>query len=118
VLERLYKERRRVVVWVADPGKLQILDDYLWTFRQLSFVPHAVWSSELGELEEPVVLVAEPANPNRADVLVVGDDLPPADWAATFEEVHDLVPPGADGDERGRFWERWRREHGAEGGEG
>lgn len=118
LVEKLFKSRRRVVVWVGDQGRLKILDDYLWTFRRLSFVPHAVWSPELGELDEPVVLVAEPANPNRADVLVVGDDTPPAEWAATFDEVHDLVPPGEAGDERRRFWEQWRRDCGVEGGRG
>jgi len=116
LVERLYRDRRRVVVWVGDEGRLHILDDYLWTFRRLSFVPHAVWSPELGDLDEPVVLLAEPANPNRSDVLVVGDDPPPGDWAAGFQEVHDLVPPGEEGDERRRFWEQWRRDHGLEDG--
>lgn len=114
LIEKLYKERRRVVVWVGDPGKLQILDDYLWTFRRLSFVPHAVWSPEMGSVDEPVVLLAEPGNPNRAGVIVVGDDPPPGDWAASFEVVYDLVPPGEKGDERQRFWERWRRDHGVD----
>ena len=116
-MEKLYKQRRRIVVWVGDQGRLQILDDYLWTFRRLSFVPHAVWSPELGDLDEPVVLVAEPANPNRADVMVVGDDPPPGEWAATFDEVHDLVSSGEDGDERRQFWRQWRRDHEVEGGE-
>jgi DNA polymerase-3 subunit chi len=115
-LETLYKQRRRIVVWVSDQGRLQILDDYLWSFRRLSFVPHAVWSAELGDLDEPVVLLAEAANPNRADVLVVGDEPPPGEWAATFDEVHDLVHTGEDGEERRQFWGRWRREHGVEGG--
>ena len=114
LVERLYKDRRRVVVWVGDEGRLHILDDYLWTFRRLSFVPHAVWSPDLGDLDEPVVLVAEPANPNRADILVVGDDLPPGEWAAGFDEVHDLVPRDEDGDERRRFWELWSHDHGVE----
>ena len=117
LLEKLHRQRRHVVVWVGDQGRLQILDDYLWSFRRLSFVPHAVWSPELGDLDDPVVLLAEPANPNRADVMVVGDDPPPGDWAATFDEVHDLVPAGDDGDERRQFWQQWRRDHGVGGGE-
>ena len=106
--ERLHRARSRVVVWVADEGRRQILDDYLWTFRKLAFVPHAVWSPEVGDLDDPVVLVGEPVNPNRATVLVVGDDPPPGAWAATFDEVHDLIPPGPGGEERSTFWERWR----------
>ena len=116
LVEELYRDGRRLVVWVADEGRLQILDDYLWTFRKLSFVPHSVWSPGLGEVDDPVTLLSAPANPNRASVLLVGDQLPPGDWAATFEEVHDLVGRGEDGERRRQFWQEWAAEHGVEGG--
>jgi DNA polymerase-3 subunit chi len=118
LVESLYKQRRKVVIWIEDKGRLKIFDDYLWTFRKLSFVPHAVWTSDMREVDDPVVLVAEPANPNMAGVLVVGDGFPPGDWAATFEEVHDLVESGDDGVKRRAFWESWSRENNGEGGDG
>jgi DNA polymerase-3 subunit chi len=117
LVEALYKQRRRVVVWVADEGRLQILDDYLWTFRRLSFVPHAVWTESIGDFDEPVALVSQAVNPNGAGILVVGDGLPPGDWAATFEEVHDLIPTGSDGEDRREHWEQWQRDQGLGGGE-
>jgi DNA polymerase-3 subunit chi len=108
LLERLYESRSRVVVWVADEGRRQILDDYLWTFQKLSFLPHVLWGPNLGEVDEAIALVGETANPNRATVLVVGDEPPPGAWAATFEEVHDLIAPGEGGEERRAFWDRWQ----------
>jgi DNA polymerase IIIc chi subunit len=108
LLSRLHAARERVVVWVADEGRRQILDDYLWTFQKLAFLPHLLWGPDLGTVEEPVVLVGEPANPNGASILVVGDDPPPGAWAASFDEVHDLIPPGEDGQRRAEFWERWK----------
>jgi DNA polymerase IIIc chi subunit len=108
LLSRLHESRARVVVWVADEGRRQILDDYLWTFQKLAFLPHVLWGPSLGEVEESIVLVGEPANPNRATVLVVGDDPPPGAWAASFDEVHDLIPPGKNGNDRRAFWDRWR----------
>jgi DNA polymerase IIIc chi subunit len=110
LLSRLYESRARVVVWVADEGRRQILDDYLWTFEKLAFLPHVLWGPELGDVEESIVLVGEPNNPNRAKVLVVGDDPPPGVWAAGFDEIHDLVPPGEGGAERRAFWERWQQD--------
>ena len=107
LIQQLHRDRRRVVVWVADEGRRQILDDYLWTFEQLSFVPHQLWSPSLGEVDDPVVLLGEPANPNRAEVLVVGDDPPPVDWARGFAEVHDLLPSGPDGERREAWWRNW-----------
>ena len=110
LLERLHQERRRVVVWVADEGRRQIFDDDLWTYQKLAFLPQVLWSPKLGEVDDAVVLVGEPANPNRATVLVVGDDLPPGPWAATFDAVHDLIAPGPAGEERRDFWDRWQKD--------
>jgi len=108
LIESLAADGHRLIVWVADEGRRQIFDDWLWTFDKISFVPHALWQPSLGEVEDPVVLVGEPGNPNRATVLVIGDDLPPEGWARDFDEVHDLIAPGADGDERRGWWEQWR----------
>jgi DNA polymerase IIIc chi subunit len=108
LLSRLYESRARVVVWVADEGRRQILDEYLWTFQKLAFLPHVLWGPGLGEVEEAIALVGESVNPNQATVLVVGDDPPPSAWAATFDEIHDLIAPGEGGEERRAFWDRWQ----------
>ncbi len=76
LIESLAADGHRLVVWVADEGRRQIFDDWLWTFDKGSFVPHAAWQPSLGDVEDPVVLLGEPANPNSATVLVIGDDLP------------------------------------------
>jgi DNA polymerase IIIc chi subunit len=110
LLSTLHESRSRVVVWVADEGRRQILDDFLWTFQKLAFLPHVLWGPSLGEVEESIVLVGEPVNPNGATVLVVGDGMPPGQWAASFEEVHDLIAPGDAGDERRAFWDRWQQD--------
>jgi len=111
LVEAMVSDRRRLVIWVADEGRRQILDDYLWTFSKLSFVPHVVWQPSMGEVDEPVVLVGEPGNPNRAGALVVGDDLPPEDWAREFDEVHDFIPPGDDGEQRRTWWRTWSEDN-------
>jgi DNA polymerase IIIc chi subunit len=105
LVAKLHGERRPVVVWVSDEDRLRILDDFLWTADKLGFLPHAVAAEGVDMAGEPVVLVCRPVNPNRAAVLVVGDGLPPLDWAAGFDEVHDLVAAGAAGDERRVHWQ-------------
>lgn len=110
LLSKFYESRARVVVWVADEGRRQIFDDYLWTFQKLAFLPHVLWGPNLGEVEDAIALVGEPVNPNQATVLIVGDDPPPGAWAATFDEVHDLIAPGQGGEERRAFWDRWQND--------
>jgi len=108
----LYAAGRRIVVWVDDEGRRQALDDFLWTFAKLGFVPHALWTPSMGDIEDPVALVGEPANPNRAQVLVIADEPPDGEWMAAFEEIHDLVPEGPEGEERAAAWDSWRMRHG------
>lgn len=110
-IERLYSEGRKIIVWVADDRLRTVLDEYLWTYEQLAFIPHIVWTEGMGEVMDPVVLVAREANPNRAEALVVADELPPEDWVTTFDEVHDFIPPGDEGVEREAWWARWREAH-------
>ncbi len=113
VAEKLYLDGKRMVIWVADEGRRAILDEYLWTFRQLAFMPHVVWEEGMGEIPDRVVLLGRPANPNQGEVLVIGDGLPPGEWAAGFEEVHDFVTADEDGQEREAFWADWRRAAGS-----
>ncbi len=110
-VERLYAEGRKIVVWAADDRLRTVLDEYLWTYEELAFVPHSVWTKEMGEVIDPVVLVGQEANPNGAEALVVADELPPEEWVSTFDEVHDFIPPGDEGVEREAWWTRWREAH-------
>jgi DNA polymerase IIIc chi subunit len=104
LIEGLYLAGKRVVVYCADGGRASILDSYLWTFAQQSFVPHAIWNGE-SDVEEPVVLVTgAPVNPNAATVLVVADRLDDPRSAADFSEIHDLATRGAGDAGKAEAW--------------
>lgn len=91
LIEALYAKGKRVVAWVADGGRASTFDEYLWTFAQHSFVPHALAASG-EEVEDPVAVVTGAlANPNHAEVLVIVDLLPNVQDAAGFAEIHDFV---------------------------
>ena len=103
--EALYKRGQRVVVWLSDRGRAAVLDEYLWTFAQNSFVPHAIWDG-IGDADEPVVIVSGVlANPNRAEVLVVGDRLHDPAAAREWSEVHDFVTGAAEDEGKKAAWE-------------
>jgi DNA polymerase-3 subunit chi len=105
LVERLYQSGKRVTVFLADRGRASMFDDYLWTFAQNSFVPHAIWDGQ-GEASDPVVVVTGTlSNPNGADVLVIGDRLAdPAD-ASAFSEIHDFVTTSPEDQGKAKAWE-------------
>ncbi len=102
--EALYRGGSRVVLFVSDRGRAAVLDEYLWTFAQNSFVPHALWDGA-GSPDEPVVIVAGSlANPNGASVLVVGDRLDEPGAAREWDEIHDFVTGAAEDEGKRAAW--------------
>ncbi len=67
----------RCVVRAADAALLAQLDAALWTFDPASFLPHAVDGDFAAE--QPVLLTAEPADANAADLLTVVDGALPGE---------------------------------------
>lgn len=82
---------RRVVVWLADERKAKMFNDYLWTFADESFVPHALWTGT-GEVEETVVVATGSlASAGQAQALVLLDPPDDVESLGLFEVVHDLA---------------------------
>ncbi len=105
LVERIYQSGKRVAVYLSDRGRASMLDDYLWTFAQNSFVPHTLWDGQ-GTADDPVVVVTGAlANPNRAEVLVIGDQLADREAAKAFAEVHDFVTASSEDQGKAQAWE-------------
>jgi DNA polymerase-3 subunit chi len=105
LIERLYQAGRRVTVWVADSSRASVLDQYLWTFAQSSFVPHALWDGST-EIDDPVAIVTGTlTNRNRSDVLVIGDTIADPASARDWPEVHDLASAAAEDEGKREAWE-------------
>ncbi len=103
--EKAYKLGHRVYIHAATPAQAAECDELLWTFRQGSFVPHALAGSE-SEAASPVCIAA--GQPQREfDLLInLADDVPL--FFSRFERVAELVdaaPRTRDlGRERFRFY--------------
>jgi len=105
LVERLYHAGKRVAVLLTDSGRATMFDEYLWTFAQHSFVPHALWDGG-SQLEDPVVVITGTvSNPNAATVLVIGDRIGESQDAAAFPEVHDFVTASPEDEGKRNAWE-------------
>jgi len=107
----LYNDQRKCLVWLADEGRRTAFDEYLWNYEKLAFIPHIVWQAGMEEVPDPIVLLGDTFNPNASEVLVVADDLPPADWIGGFSEIHEFLSPGEAGETRKAWWIEWQKEH-------
>jgi len=98
LLEKSLERGWRVVVQSTSQERADALDAHLWTYRDDSFLPHAIWRAGAGDAaDQPIVLAVEEANPNGANVRFLVDSAAlPADGDVYERMV--LVFNGDDGD--------------------
>jgi DNA polymerase III subunit chi len=98
LLEKSLERGWRVVVQSTSQERADALDAHLWTYRDDSFLPHAIWRGGAGDAaDQPIVLAVEEANPNGANVRFLVDNAAlPADCDPYERMV--LVFNGDDGD--------------------
>lgn len=84
VAGKRYRAGRRLVVYCSDATRLAAFDKLLWTFEDISFLPHVLANDPLAA-SSPIVLTAQaPAAP----VADAGGELP---WLMNLD---DDCPPG------------------------
>ncbi|WIY53824.1 DNA polymerase III subunit chi [Devosia sp. YIM 151766] len=67
LLEKTLERGWRAVVEIGSRERAEALDSHLWTYRDDSFLPHALAGDETDALQ-PILLTTEPDNPNGASV--------------------------------------------------
>jgi DNA polymerase-3 subunit chi len=102
----------RIYVHAESEQQAAQLDDLMWTFKQGSFVPHALCDADL-DVEFPILIgYQEPSVPvhaahaDRPREVLVNLRLQLPDFFARFERVAEIVAPDEAGKQAGR--ERFR----------
>lgn len=82
----------------------EILDDLLWTFRDISFIPHTL-QDDTGDTKSPVLIGWEDQYPDNAGVLInLTPEIP--EFAGRFSRIVEIV--AGDEIDRQRARDRFR----------
>lgn len=101
---KAWKQGHRLHILAASRDQAQALDELLWTFHDISFLPHALLGEEAGPV--PVTIGWPGQAQDEGDVLInLSAELP--EQAGAFQRVAEVV--AADEDQRRRARERYRR---------
>lgn len=107
LVRKIHRAGQKVVVCGTDVALLERLDEALWTFSALEFIPH-VWAQDALAAQTPVVLSgmngATESLPHHEVLVNLGGAQPP--WFASFERLIEVV--GDDEADRAGARERWR----------
>src|SRR5580692_4854188 len=86
LLEKSLERGWRVVVQSTSEERTDALDAHLWTYRDDSFLPHAI--SRTGDAEDqPVLLTVAETNPNHANVRFLIDNAALPQDCASYERM-------------------------------
>jgi DNA polymerase-3 subunit chi len=86
LLEKSLERGWRVAVQASSQERIEALDQYLWTFREDSFLPHACDRDGDAALQ-PVLLTLSADNRNAAQVRFLIDGVPMPDDAASYLRI-------------------------------
>ncbi len=85
LIETIWLKDNKILIYCEDQSRLAELDNMLWAYEQLSFLPHVLEDDELVR-ETPIVLSASQKNHNNANILVCLDPQT-FEFANAFEKV-------------------------------
>ena len=112
--EKAYNLKHTIYIHTSSPGHCEQMDDLLWTFKQNSFVPHALVNSN--DVDTPVLLGWQDdtvENLSQHDVLINLTDSVP-EFFTRFNRVIELVDQNEQVLQQSRLRFKQYREHGFE----
>lgn len=86
LLEKSLERGWRVAVQTGSEERAEALDAHLWTYRDDSFLPHGT-SRDSDVSDQPVVLVTDEDNPNKANVRFIVDAAGLPKDCATYDRI-------------------------------
>lgn len=70
LVDKLYHINQSVLIYSDDQGMLESLDQLLWTFKDISFLPHDPVNANENVDIAPILLVSRPDKIRACDVLI------------------------------------------------
>ncbi len=90
LVERLYYEGEKVLIYCKSEERASELDRFLWTYKQESFIPHRIFHYEEAEAPEIIAIVTEEINPIGADSIIV-DEKCRLDFSQQFKKIYEFI---------------------------
>ncbi len=107
---KAYAQKKKLLIFAPATEAARRIDNLLWTWQQLSFIPHCLASDPLAA-QTPVLITTGPANPPECDVLLnLADECPP--FFERYEKLLEIVGQDAAGRSLGRSRFKFYKERG------
>lgn len=94
IVEKIYDQGKTATIYVQNIKNAQALDRQLWVWKQEQFIPHAIFDSFDGEIEEAIIITTRNDFPVVTEALILFDPLEDHQFQSfqlvvDFAEVYD-----------------------------
>ena len=56
LVEKLFKEKNRILVCCKDLETVEVIDDFLWAYKEDGFIPHSIATKEKSSIYPILIL--------------------------------------------------------------
>ncbi len=107
---KAYSQKKKLLIFATANETARRIDNLLWTWQQLSFIPHCLAGDPLA-LHTPILITTESADPPECDVLLnLAEDCPP--FFERYERLLEIVGQDDEGRSQGRSRFKFYKERG------
>lgn len=94
LVDKAYQQGHRLFIHVAEYTEAQQLNDLLWTFNDISFIPHALYSADLvaDHASKPPILIGYETIPENAGDILINLTMTPPETLQQFQRLIEVVP--------------------------
>ncbi len=89
LLAKAFEQKQHAYVQVSDELAAQRFNDLLWTFRDISFVPHQL-VNEASDMDAPIKIGYQTPPPNENNIFLNLTDNAP-NFSAAFDRIIEIV---------------------------
>jgi DNA polymerase III subunit chi len=90
LVEKIYKDKKRVYIYVDSDKTAQYFNDLLWTFGDISFVPHNIYEENINS-SVPIQIGCVPDPKNHNEILINLTENVPTSYA-NFQTLLEIIP--------------------------
>lgn len=107
---KAFAQKKKLLIFAPATETARRIDNLLWTWQQLSFIPHCLASDPLA-LQTPILITTESADPPECDVLLnLAGDCPP--FFERYDRLLEIVGQDDEGRSLGRSRFKFYKERG------
>ena len=107
LIEKLFKQRIKVLILCADDEVTSFFDDFLWSFKEESFMPHTVLDRDASQLETIIISKKQLTMEDYKTLIVLKGSIVNTDYCNRFEKTYYFFDDNND-DEKKLARTLWR----------